>query len=254
MEKLILSEAEKIWKEIAQHKSPGELKLEVELYKKLLNIFQVGDYYYMIFNPPEMKIEYASESITNLTGYSPQEFTLELLMEIIHPEDLPNFINFEATVTQFWRDLAPEQVMKYKSRYDYRIRKKDKTFIRILQQIVTIQSDSDGAVLRTFVVHTDISHLKPSNRMVLSFIGLDGEPSYIDIQPVQKLTRHEDILTRRENEILKLLAQNLTSKEIATILHISVATVSTHRRNMLSKTETNSVLQLVQLGLEKGWL
>lgn len=254
MEKLILDEAKKIWKEIGKYKRPGELKLEIELYKKLLNIFQVGDYYYMIFNPPELKIEYASESITDIIGYTPQEFILNLLMEIIHPEDLPNFINFEATVTQFWKNLSPEKVMKYKSRYDYRIRKKNGEYIRILQQIVTIQSDTDGAVLRTFVVHTDITHLKQSNKMILSFIGLDGEPSYIDVQPVQQLVPHKEILTRREKEILRLLAQNLTSKEIADILYISTATVSTHRKNILSKTGTNSVLQLVQLGLEKGWI
>src|SRR3546814_10223167 len=66
-------------------------------------------------------------------------------MQNIHPDDLPHFINFEATVTQFWKQLPPEKVMKYKSRYDYRIRKKDGTYIRIMQQIVTIQSDDEGA-------------------------------------------------------------------------------------------------------------
>src|SRR3546814_11350104 len=92
-------------------------------------------------------------------------------MQNIHPDDLPHFINFEATVTQFWKQLPPEKVMKYKSRYDYRIRKKEGTYIRLTQQIVTIQSDDEDAVLRTFVVHTDISHLKNSNRMMLSFIS-----------------------------------------------------------------------------------
>ena len=124
MEKLILNEAHRIWTEIAQHKTPGELQLEVELYKKLLNIFQVGEYYYMIFNPPEMIIEFSNESITDITGYKPEEFTLNLLMDIIHPDDLPYFMDFEATVTSFWGQLSPDKVMKYKSRYDYRIRKK----------------------------------------------------------------------------------------------------------------------------------
>lgn len=254
MDKIIFNEAQRIWTEIAQHKTPGELKLEVELYKKLLNIFQVGDYYYMIFNPPEMIIEFISNSITPVLGYQPHEFQLDKLMEIIHPDDLPYFINFEATVTNFWRQLPPDKVKKYKSRYDYRVRKKDGSYIRILQQIITIQSDEDGAVLRTFVVHTDISHLKKDNRMILSFIGLDGEPSYIDVDPVQRLTPYKEILTPREKQILGLLAQNLTSKEIAAKLDIRYTTVSTHRKNILSKTNTSSVLELVQLALEKGWL
>src|SRR3546814_6407277 len=101
-------------------------------------------------------------------------------MSNIHPDDVPHFINFEATVTQFWSELPPDKVMKYKSRYDYRLRKKDGSYIRILQQIVTIQTDEDGAVLRTFVVHTDISHLKKDNRMVLSFIGLDRKSTRLN--------------------------------------------------------------------------
>src|SRR3546814_2386036 len=114
--------------------------------------------------------------------------------------------------------------MKNKSRYDYRLRKKDGSYIRILQQIVTIQTDKDGAVLRTFVVHTDISHLKKDNRMVLSFIGLHGEPSDIDVNPIQKLPPSTQTLTRREQEILQLLPQNYTPKHIADELHIHYGT------------------------------
>jgi len=254
MEKLVLDEARKIWKEIGQHKTPNELKLEVELYKKLINIFQVGEYYYFVFSPPTMTIEFVSESIAGLLGYAPHEFTLEKLMAIIHPDDLPHFINFEATVTEFWSGLTSEKVMKYKSRYDYRVRKKDGNYIRVLQQIVTIQTDEEGAVLRTFVVHTDISHLKKDNRMILSFIGLEGEPSYIDVDPIKRLTPTIETLTRREKEILQLLAQNYTSKQIAEAMHISYSTVCTHRKNIHRKTGTSTALELVQLAVNKGWL
>lgn len=254
MEKLIFNHARKIWTEIGQNKTPGALKLEIEVYKKLLNIFQVGDYYYFVFNPPEMIIEFASSSVTAVLGYLPAELTLEKLMQRIHPDDLPNFINFEATVTAFWKQLTPDKVMKYKSRYDYRIRRKDGSYIRILQQIITIQSDEEGAVLRTFVVHTDISHLKKENKMMLSFIGLEGEPSYFDVDPVQSFRPSKSELTKREMEILTLVAQSYTSKQIAQMLHISFDTVSTHRKHIYRKTNTSSVAEIVQMALRKGWI
>lgn len=254
MEKLILNEAQKIWTEIAHNKTPGDLKLEIELYKKLINIFQVGDYYYMIFNPPEMVIEYASSSIEETLGYKPEEFTLDKLFSIIHPDDLPYFMDFEATVTQFFTQLPPEKIMKYKSRYDYRLKKASGEDIRILQQIVTIQSDEDGAVLRTFVVHTDITDLKKDNRMVLSFIGLDNEPSYIDVKPIQKFSPSQEIFTRREKEVLYHISQNCQTAEIAEILNISPATVSTHRKNIYRKTKATSLLELITMALERGWL
>jgi PAS domain S-box-containing protein len=254
MDKLILKKAGDIWKEIGQHKKPEELEVEVEIYTKMLNLFHVGDYCYFIFSPPEMRMEYTNGSVTKLLGYTPEEFTLELFLESIHPDDLQNYLNFEATITQFWRELPLEKVFKYKTRYDFRLRCKDGQIKRLLQQVAVIQSDHDGAVLRTFVIFTDISDLKQTNKMVLSIMGLEGEPSYIDIQPVQALVPHKSILTKREIEVFRLLVDECQSAEIAEILGISPHTVSQHRKNILRKTGTGSVLQLVKLGLEKGWI
>lgn len=254
MDKLILKKAGEIWKEIGHHKKPEELKVEIEIYKKMLNLFQVGDYCYFIFSPPEMRMEYTNTSITKLLGYQPEEFTLEKFLEMIHPDDLTTYLNFEATITEFWKNLPPEKVFKYKTRYDFRIRCKNEQYKRLLQQVAVIQSDESGAVLRTFVIFTDITDLKQTNKMVLSIIGLEGEPSYIDIQPVEALIPHKSILTKREKEVFQLLIEEHQSVEIAEMLNISLNTVRSHRKNIFKKTNTNSVLQLVKLGLEKGWI
>ena len=254
MDKLILKKAGDIWKEIGHHKKPEELPVEIEIYKKMLNLFQVGDYCYFIFSPPEMHFEFINDSITKILGYTPEEFTLEKFLDVIHPDDLQNYLNFEATITDFWKNLPPEKVFKYKTRYDFRIRCKNGEIKRLLQQVAVIQSDDDGAVLRTFVIFTDITNLKKNNKMVLSIIGLEGEPSYIDIQPVQVLTPHKSILTKREIEIFRLMVDENQTSEIAEILNISPHTVGTHRKNIFKKTETNSVLQLIKMGLEKGWI
>ncbi len=201
-----------------------------------------------------MQMEYTNESITRLLGYTPDEFTLEKFLEVIHPDDLSTYLNFEATITEFWKSLPPEKVFKYKTRYDFRIHCKDGSHKRLLQQVAVTQSDEDGAVLRTFVIFTDISDLKQSNKMVLSIIGLEGEPSYIDIQPVQALVPYKSILSKREMEVFHLLVEEYQTAEIAKILGISIHTVSTHRKNIFKKTDTGSVLQLVKLGLEKGWI
>lgn len=254
MDKLILKKAGDIWKEIGQYKKPEELQVEVELYKKMLNLFQVGDYCYFIFCPVETRMEYTNNSITKLLGYTPEEFTLEKFLQVIHPDDVTTYLNFEATITEFWQNLNPEKVFKYKTRYDFRIRCKDGQIKRLLQQVAVIQSDDDGAVLRTFVIFTDISDLKQTNKMVLSIMGLEGEPSYIDIQPVHTLVPHKSILTKREFEVFRLLIDECQSAEIAEMLGISPHTVSSHRKNIFKKTGTSSVLQLVKLGLEKGWI
>jgi DNA-binding NarL/FixJ family response regulator len=51
------------------------------------------------------------------------------------------------------------------------------------------------------------------------------------------------LLTKREIEILKLLAQGLESKDIAKKLFISLNTVNNHRQNIISKTGTENTGQ-----------
>jgi len=54
-------------------------------------------------------------------------------------------------------------------------------------------------------------------------------------------------LSEREKEVLNLLLQGLTSKEIARKLFISKATIDTHRRNILEKTGIKSTAELIAL-------
>lgn len=61
-------------------------------------------------------------------------------------------------------------------------------------------------------------------------------------------------LTRREKEVLELIYQGLPTHEIADKLFISANTVETHRRNLLSKTQTRNATQLINQAIEKGWI
>ena len=54
------------------------------------------------------------------------------------------------------------------------------------------------------------------------------------------------LLTDREREILKLIAQEYTNKMIAKALFISERTVETHRKNIFRKTKTNSLVGLIK--------
>jgi hypothetical protein len=58
--------------------------------------------------------------------------------------------------------MTAEQGLKYKVRYDYRVRKPNGEYIRILHQMLTIIPDENGMSVHVFCVHTDITYLKPS--------------------------------------------------------------------------------------------
>jgi DNA-binding NarL/FixJ family response regulator len=63
-----------------------------------------------------------------------------------------------------------------------------------------------------------------------------------------------DPLTRREKEIIKLLAEGKNSKEIADLLYISIFTVRRHRDNIMKKLDIKGLADLVRYALEQGYV
>ena len=62
------------------------------------------------------------------------------------------------------------------------------------------------------------------------------------------------ILTKREIEILKLVAEGLTNNQIGEKLFISIDTVDSHRKNLYTKLNVNNTALLVRYALENNWI
>ena len=61
-----------------------------------------------------------------------------------------------------------------------------------------------------------------------------------------------ELLTPREREILQLIAEGKSNKDIANLLNLSVYTVETHRGNILEKLNLHSVPELILYAVRKG--
>jgi DNA-binding NarL/FixJ family response regulator len=61
-----------------------------------------------------------------------------------------------------------------------------------------------------------------------------------------------ELLTSREREILQLLAEGKSNKDIATSLNLSLYTVETHRRNLQDKLNLHSLAELILYAVRKG--
>lgn len=61
-------------------------------------------------------------------------------------------------------------------------------------------------------------------------------------------------LSRREEAVLKLVAQGCSSKKIASLLNISYRTVETHRQNIKHKLDINSTAELAKYAMQHGLL
>jgi two-component system, NarL family, response regulator NreC len=61
-----------------------------------------------------------------------------------------------------------------------------------------------------------------------------------------------DLLTAREREVLQLLAERKSNKEIALALNLSIYTIETHRRNLQEKLNLHSLADLILYSVRKG--
>jgi DNA-binding CsgD family transcriptional regulator len=187
---------------------------------------------------------------------------MEFFLSLIHPEDMASFIRNEDTVLRFLQTLDSEQIFRYKMRYDYRVRRADGSYARLLHQAVAVEVDENNTVVRSIGVHTDISHLKMNGPSVLSFIGLEGHPSYENVHASSRLPQWQipdaeapqPLFSKREREVLAFVVQGATSKDIAEKMFISVQTVDTHRKRILAKAGVRNTAGLVKAAVEQGWI
>jgi DNA-binding NarL/FixJ family response regulator len=66
------------------------------------------------------------------------------------------------------------------------------------------------------------------------------------------VTNPVDLLSTREREVLQLIAESKTNKEIASALHLSVYTVEAHRSRIMEKLNLHSIGELVRFAMRNG--
>ncbi|MDX2469409.1 MAG: response regulator transcription factor [SAR324 cluster bacterium] len=67
-----------------------------------------------------------------------------------------------------------------------------------------------------------------------------------------KITAVSDDLTQREREVLRLIAEGFSSKEIANKLSISAKTIGAHRENLMKKLNLHNVASLTRYAIQRG--
>lgn len=75
---------------------------------------------------------------------------------------------------------------------------------------------------------------------------------YIRRLQARGLTDSFDLLTDREKEVLQLLAEGRSNKEVATQLNVGLSTIETHRANLMQKLNLHSTAEIVLYAVRKG--
>ncbi|HQX05108.1 MAG TPA: LuxR C-terminal-related transcriptional regulator [Flavobacterium sp.] len=73
-------------------------------------------------------------------------------------------------------------------------------------------------------------------------------------EPDKEILNLDDLFSKREIQIIKLISSGLTSKEIATKLFKSPLTVNIHRSNIINKLKSSKVSEIIAEFKENGYL
>jgi DNA-binding NarL/FixJ family response regulator len=82
---------------------------------------------------------------------------------------------------------------------------------------------------------------------------MDGHESWLGNENIKDTFSHQNelLLTRREIEVLRLIAQGMTNPEIADKLFVSPSTIDSHRKNLISKLQVKNTAALIRAAFEK---
>ena len=97
------------------------------------------------------------------------------------------------------------------------------------------------------------------NAMHFGFRGAGGQPMFALSKKAKAVmetagNRTNAGLSAREAEILQLVAQGYTSKEIASRLYLAKDTIETHKKAMVKKNSVMNSTALVAEALRRGWI
>ncbi|HVP36243.1 MAG TPA: response regulator transcription factor [Terriglobales bacterium] len=154
---------------------------------------------------------------------------------------MPNLNGFEAT-RQIKKKLPEVKVLVLTMYLD------DEYVLQALQ------SGASGYVLKDVAVEELVTAIRAVNNDQY-YLSPSISRTVIDAY-LRKTEKGEkepsELLTAREKEIVQLIAEGFTNKEIAAKLYISVKTVDAHRSHIMEKLDIHDVALLVKYAIRKG--
>jgi DNA-binding CsgD family transcriptional regulator len=203
----------------------------------------------LIYDHVNNKIIHITDNAESLGGYPIDNFYtlgLPFLLQIITFEHLD--FGYK------WWKWSYETQLKYgassKSKQAFcgvKLKHKDGHTLRVLFRQVGIRWDAKGFITVSALTLDDVTHLMKADFYWGRIESTEADKRFFHLISTEKKDKQSDILTDREKEMVRLLAQGKESKEIGSLLFISSHTVDNHRRNMIAKIGVRDTTGLIQI-------
>jgi hypothetical protein len=217
-------------------------------------MFAMGEFYYYAINIPDSSIIAPHSNIIKMHGLKRYPKYLKEIIDLIHPDDIDFVMEAEKLTIEKMQEIGWEYQQNLKCSYCFRMRTHKGNYEMFHHQSLHIAKSEDGRLLQAVNIHTNIQHITPTNSYIVLVAGIgqreDFHQMHYKKQDLKQIP--EPFLTKREIEIVSLLALGKSAKEISDILDISYHTVTTHRKNIFQKTTCTKISELMKKAFEWG--
>lgn len=222
----------------------------IQFYKKVA----LGDFVFIIFDHQKAAVilssEYVPKWLSLQTFKTPWAFENNTICE----KHQAFRVKAQQRSENFYAGLLAKEMLQFKACLTFSIENDLGKNMHIAQQIIPLTLDLSGKIASTLMTFTDISHLKNNDSNSLSFMALNDGKHLLRVVQKELCEQNQIHLSKREQQILRLLVSNHDTKNIAAELHISIFTVKNHRKHLLQKSGCHSTAEMIRKCAEYSWL
>jgi DNA-binding CsgD family transcriptional regulator len=234
-----------------------DLKDLLEKNPLIQGILNIGPYFMMLGNVHTWETLYISDGCEKITGYSVEEaYSLgpQLLVNFTHPEDYPVAMETNQMAIKKLYQAEPKDRPFFSCVFYHRGINKNGEMLNIMQQTIPVAFDLQENPYIFAIIITDITHLQMP-RLPKTVLINHKKNDYQLIEPGNPIIDNQLLhFSKRESEVLRLLAEGFTTKEIALQLRITFHTAATYRKRLREKTKVKNTTELVNYALVQALL
>ena len=254
MQDTLFYELKSYWENIIQ-KGESSPQTERNLLEQLtlLKFAENKRIFFSIFNFADFKKEYSTSNTFEVFGIPPEvyeECGTELFFSSIDTEHSQSMLANNIHLKGYLEEMQKEKDVLTFMFLDcgFKFHHGEKGIIRLLRKNNIFETNAKNQPIRSLSMFQDVTHLMKGDFYWFRGVFSSSERTYyMSYRSDTNEFSKKDILSEREKEILKYMAEGKQPEDIAKILFISKTTINNHRQNMLNKLGAKDSTALIQL-------
>jgi DNA-binding CsgD family transcriptional regulator len=199
------------------------------------------------------KFLYFDESFQSLTGYPNEDFIkggMDFWLPLICPQDMDEvtqrIIDIHKAMSEKGFDTAnPEPLVM-----EYRLKHAAGHWIKIRDKRYIVSFSEGRVIAKSLCRFAILEQERPDKDSLNSLLNSKDKKNSrlleVAVEYQNSKNKQNFNLTKKEKEIVRFIAQGLSTKMIADQCFISIHTVETHRRHLLQKLQVKNSMELVK--------